>query len=80
MDNIYPSFPIADIPVHGKAIYKLYQLDMSKSPGPDEWHPRFSKESAAQLVVPLQVLFRKFLDYGFIPVQWKTANVIRIFK
>ena len=53
---------------------------MSKSPGPDEWHPRFLKESAAQLVVPLQVLFRKFLDYGFIPDQWKTANVIPIFK
>ena len=41
MDNIYSSFPIADIPIHGKAIYnKLCQLDMSKSPGPDEWHPR----------------------------------------
>ena len=26
------------------------------------------------------MLFRKFLDYGFIPDQWKTANVIPIFK
>ena len=32
IDNIYPSFSIADIPIHGKAIYnKLCQLDMSKS-------------------------------------------------
>ena len=56
----------------------LYQLDIIKSPGPDEWYPmaRFLKESAAQSVVPLQVLFRKFLDIGFIPDQWKTAIII----
>ena len=53
---------------------------MSKSPGSDKWHPRFLKESAEQLVIPLEVLFRKFLDGGFIPNQWKTANVIPIFK
>ena len=81
MDNIYPSFSIPNIPIYGEAIYnKLCQPDMSKSPGPDQWHPRFLKESAVQLVVPLQVLFRKFLDYGFIPDQWKTANVISAFK
>ena len=40
MDNIYLSFSIADIPIHGEAIYnKLYQLDISKSSRPDERHP-----------------------------------------
>ena len=32
------------------------------------------------VVVPLEILFRKFLDSGFVPNQWKTANVIPIFK
>ena len=81
INDIYPSSPIVDIPLPGEAIYKkLSQLDPSKSPGPDGWHPRFIKEAAEQLVTPLQILFRKFLDSGFIPNQWKTANVIPIFK
>ena len=37
MNNIHPSFPTADIPIHGEAIYnKLLQLDINKSPGPYE--------------------------------------------
>ena len=77
INDIYPSSPIIDIPLPGEAIYKkLSQLDPSKSPSPDGWHPRFIKEAAEQLVTPLQILFRKFYS-GFIP---KTANVISIFK
>ena len=37
--------------------------DVNKSPGPNEWHLRFIKEFAAQPVVPLQVLFRKYFVY-----------------
>ena len=71
MNDIYPSSPINDIPINcASSIYdQLCQLDISKSPGPDGWHPRFL------LAIPLQILFRKFLDSGFIPKQWKTANV-----
>ena len=77
INDIYSSSPIIDIPLPDEAIYKkLSQLDPSKSPGPHEWHPKFVKEAAEQLVTPLQILFRKFLDSGFIPNQWKTANVI----
>jgi len=46
----------------------------TKSPGPDGWHQQFLKESAEQLTVPLRVLFRKFLDSGFIPQEWKIAR------
>ena len=59
---------------------KLQELDISKSPGPDGWHQRFLKESAEQLTVPLCVLFRKFLDSGFIPNEWKIAHVTPVFK
>ena len=52
MNDIHSGVSISDIPIHHEAIYnKLCQLDISKSPGPDEWHPRFSKESAEQLVI-----------------------------
>ena len=70
MNDIYPTSRIADNPIYSEAIYnKLCHLDISKSPGSDEWHPRFLKEPAHQLVIPLQVLFRKFIDNEFIPDQ-----------
>ena len=81
MNDIYPSLPLDDISICREDIYnQLCHLDISKSPGPNGWHTRFFKESAEQMVTPLQILFRKFLDSGFIPDQWKTANVIPIFK
>ena len=65
MNDIYPSYPITDTPIHSEAIYnQLYHLDTSKSPGPNGWHPRFLKEAPEQLITPLQILFRKFLDSG----------------
>ena len=80
--DIYPSSPIFDILLPSEAIYKQAVPTICKqiSRGPDGWHPRFLKETAEQLVTPLQILFRKFLDSGFIPNQWKTANVMPIFK
>jgi len=50
------------------------------APTPDGWHQRFLKESAEELTVPLHVLFRKFLDRGFIPKEWKIAHVTPVFK
>jgi len=58
-------------------VFKSYK---SKSPGPDGWHQRFLTESAEELTVPLCVLFRKFLDSGFIPKEWKVAHVTPVFK
>ena len=59
---------------------KLKNLKSSKSAGPDGLHPRVLKEAAAQLCVPLTILFKRSLDEGLLPEDWKRANVIPIFK
>ena len=56
---------------------KLKNLKSSKSAGPDGLHPR---ETAAQLCVLLTILFKRSLDEGLLPEDWKRANVIPIFK
>jgi len=59
---------------------KSHELDVSKSLGPDGWHQQFLTELAEELTVPLHDLFRKFLDSGFIPNEWKIAHVTPVFK
>ena len=59
---------------------KLKNLKSSKSAGPDGLHPRVLREAAAQLCVPLTILFKRSLDEGLLPEDWKRANVIPIFK
>ena len=48
--------------------------------GPDGLHPRVLREAAAQLCVPLTILFKRSLDEGVLPEDWKRANMIPIFK
>jgi len=59
---------------------KLKNLKSSKSPGPDGIHPRVLKETAVPLCNPLSVLFKRSLEEGLLPDDWKQANVIPIFK
>ena len=58
----------------------LNNLNSSKSPGPDQVHPRVLKELAEQLSHPLRLLFDKTLRDGKIPESWKVAEVKPIFK
>ena len=58
----------------------LKSLKVSKSPGPDEIHPRILKELAEELCHPLTLLFNKSLNAGKIPTKWKVAEVRPIFK
>ena len=58
----------------------LKSLKTSKSPGPDEIHPRILKELANELSYPLTLLFNKTLEKGKIPAEWKIAQVRPIFK
>ena len=58
----------------------LYKLNSTKSPGPDQVHPRVLKELAQQLSYPLRRLFEKTLRDGKIPKSWKVAEVKPIFK
>ena len=58
----------------------LKLLNVSKSTGPDEFHPRFLKETAVSIALPLTILFNKSLTEGTIPQEWKLANVTCIHK
>ena len=61
---------------------KLSQLKLSKSPGPDELHPRILKELCNEISVPLSIIFNNSvkLKYGSIPDDWKMANITAIYK
>ena len=42
--------------------------------------PRFLNSIKHDLKVPLAILFRKILNDGQVPSDWKDANVVPIFK
>ncbi|CAM4513480.1 unnamed protein product [Caretta caretta] len=58
----------------------LEKLDVHKSMGPDELHPRVLKELAAVIAEPLAIIFENSWQTGEVPDDWKKANVVSIFK
>ena len=78
-----PDFPdrvhdnICEIQVTKKCVVdKLLNLNVNKTPGPDDMHPYLLKQCADSLSSPLQYLFNQSLT----PTDWKQANVTPIFK
>lgn len=63
-----------------KAKAMLKSLNISKSTGPDEFHPRFLRETAEKIAFPITLLFKKCISEGKLPLDWKLANVTCIFK
>ena len=55
-------------------------MNISKSPGPGEIHPRILKELAEEISYPLKLLFDKTMTAGKLPNKWKMAEVIPLFK
>ncbi|KAK3891121.1 hypothetical protein Pcinc_004990 [Petrolisthes cinctipes] len=55
---------------------KLRNLDISKSCGPDEMHPRILKELCVSIAGPITILFRKSVELGELPFDWKEATVL----
>uniref|UniRef100_A0A8D0DX11 Reverse transcriptase domain-containing protein n=1 Tax=Salvator merianae TaxID=96440 RepID=A0A8D0DX11_SALMN len=58
----------------------LANLNVFKSPGPDELHPRVLKELADIIAEPLSVIFENSWITGEVPEDWRRANVVPIFK
>ena len=58
----------------------LLHLDPYKSMGPDRIHPRVLRELADVIVGPLSIIFQWSWEPGEVPVDWKMANVVPIFK
>ena len=76
------TYPVMeDINITPKEIEKLLtKLDPSKASGPDELKPRIRKELAKEISPILSLTFKKSLDTGVVPSDWRTAPVSPIYK
>lgn len=73
--------PLENINITEEEVHtELKKLKVEKSPGPDAIHPKVLKESAEILNAPLTKIFRKSLQQGEIPCDWKLANITPIHK
>jgi len=59
---------------------KIQKLRPGAAPGPDAIGPRLLKELENELVEGLTMIFRKSVDTGVVPDNWRQANVTPIYK
>ena len=72
---------MTDIKVSCTRNFKLLRkLDVHKAPGPDGLSPKLLKELADELAPILTLLFQTSLQQGKIPDDWRTADIVPIFK
>ena len=86
MGNGAGKFPAAEAPFTnivlnvGEVEAVLNSLDPNKATGPDEIPARILKETATTIAPSLCKLFNKSLEEGYIPSEWKLANVMPVYK
>ena len=80
LDNCeYSALSSLDISING--VTKLLKnLKPRKAPEPDNIKPLAMKETANIIAPGLTAIFKKLLDTGEVPEDWRTANVTPIFK
>ena len=59
---------------------KINNMKENKSPGVDGIAPKTLKEIVEQICTPLAHVFNMSLQEGIVPLEWKEANVIPLFK
>ena len=59
---------------------QLMKLDVNKATGPDDIPALVLRRAAPELATPLARLFQLCFDKGYMPAQWKTANVTPCYK
>jgi len=75
-----PSSRLCDIEFTIQDIINIMmKLRPYKAVGPDEIHPNILREIPAY-ATPLYIIFRKSLDTGIIPDDWKNANICALHK
>ena len=58
----------------------LSNINSNKAQGPDGIHGKILKNCAVGLAFPLTCIFKSSYNSGYIPDEWKLANVVPIFK
>ena len=59
---------------------KINNMKENKSPGVDGIAPTILKETVEQMRTPLAHVFKLSLHEGIVPLEWKEANIIPLFK
>ena len=59
---------------------KINNMKENKSLGVDGLSPKILKETVEQISKPLAHVFNMSLQEGIVPVEWKVANIIPLFK
>ena len=59
---------------------KINNMKENKSPGVDGIAPKILKETVEQICTPLAHVFNISLQEGIVPLEWKEANIIPLFK
>ena len=58
----------------------INKMKIDKSPGPDELSPRLLKLIINSLKAPLRNIFNRSLQFAEVPMDWRVADVVPIFK
>ena len=64
----------------GQCTQTLSNLNVSKSPGPDKFHPRVLYVLRDIISKQLAIIFQTSLRSGVLPDHWKRANITAIHK
>ena len=58
----------------------INNMKENKSPGVDGISTKILKETVEQISMPLAHVFNMSLQEGIVPLEWKEANIIPLFK
>ena len=72
---------LGDLEFSEKCVYvKLSNLNISKSSGPDDLHPRVLKELASSIASPISIIFNTSVRSRTLPEDWKIGHITAIYK
>ena len=57
---------------------KLSNINISKSSGPDNLHPRVLYETRNELAHPLKILYETSYNSGSLPSDWRTGSIAAV--